>query len=217
MPKHVVLLSGGLDSAVTCALAAFRDGPAEVLALTIGYGQRHICETTYARAFADRYGIRRVQAVVDPSPWKLLPLSTGTTATDRSVYAMQTGGISDAFLPGRNVAFLATALAVAGVQGATRVWIGANKDDAAGFPDCRPPFLWAWAQMASQALDRSMRVEAPLLELSKRQVVALARAMALDVDATWSCYRPRYTLHGAEPCGRCDACRLRTEALECAE
>jgi len=213
MPKHVVLLSGGLDSTVTCALAAFRDGPAEVVALSIHYGQRHIHELTYARAFCERYGIPRVQAGVDPSPWKLLPLLTGTTA-DRPLYAMRTGGISDAFLPGRNVAFLALALTVAAIRDARAIWIGANKDDAAGFPDCRPPFLWAWQQMASAALDRTIRLETPLIDLTKRQVARLARTMALDIGATWSCYRPRFAPHGAVPCGRCDACRLRADALE---
>jgi 7-cyano-7-deazaguanine synthase len=217
MPKHVVLLSGGLDSTVVCALACFRDGPHEVVALTIGYGQHHINELHYARQFAERYGIPRFQAIVDPSPWKLLPLMTGATRTDVPLYAMKTGGVSDAFLPGRNVAFLAVALAVAGIQGATEIWIGANADDEAGFPDCRRPFFWAWQQMASHALDRSMHLHTPLLECSKRQVVALARAMAVDIDATWSCYRPQSRRGlGAVPCGRCDACRLRADALETA-
>jgi 7-cyano-7-deazaguanine synthase len=214
MPKHVVLLSGGLDSTVACALACCRDGPEAVLALAIAYGQRHINELTFARAFAARYGIAYFQAHVDPAPWKLLPLMTGTTRSDTPLYAMQTGGTSDAFLPGRNVAFLACALTVAGVQGASHVWIGANRDDAAGFADCRPPFLWAWQQMASHALDRAIRIEAPLVDRTKREIVALARAMALDVDATWSCYRPQSRLTGAVPCERCDACRLRAAALE---
>jgi len=126
---------------------------------------------------------------------------------------MQTGGISDAFLPGRNVCFLSCALAVAGVYGARSIWLGATADDAAGFPDCRPPFLHAWQQMASAALAESIHLETPLLDATKRDVVALARAMAIDIDATWSCYRPRYDVTGAAPCGRCDACRLRAEAL----
>src|SRR5262245_52359895 len=213
MPRHVVLLSGGLDSAVACALAAFRDGPADVLALGVAYGQRHINELIHARAFAAAHGVAFVLAHVDPSPWKRLPLTTGTTASNRPVYAMQTGGVSDAFLPGRNVAFLALALSVAGVQGASRIWIGANKDDAARFPDRRPPFLRPWQQMAGAALGRTIHLEAPLLNRTNREVVALARQMALDIDATWSCYRPQADPRGAVPCGCCDACRLRAEAL----
>jgi 7-cyano-7-deazaguanine synthase len=216
MPKNVVLLSGGLDSAVTLALACCRDGAHEAVAVGIAYGQAHINELAHARRIAGAAGVTYFSAVVDPSPWKLLPLVRGTTASNRDVYAMRTGGISDAFLPGRNVAFLAVALSVAAVQDARAIWIGANADDAAGFPDCRPPFLWAWQQMASHALDRPVHVEAPLLECTKRAVVALARDMAIDLSATWSCYRPRHTLTGAVPCGRCDACVLRADAEEAA-
>lgn len=213
MSRHVVLLSGGLDSAVACALAAFNAGPEHVIALTVGYGQRHINETGFARRFCERYGIRGVHAIVDPSPWKLLPLITGTTAQDRDRYAMQTGGTSDAFLPGRNVAFLAVALAVAGVQNADSIWIGANADDEAGFPDCRREFLMAWQVMASHALDRPIELRAPLIKRTKREIVQLARVMALPIEETWSCYRPVHDVRGAQPCGRCDACRLRNEAL----
>jgi len=213
MPKSVVLFSGGLDSTVALALACWRDGVDEVVAVGISYGQRHINELTHGRAIAARAGVPYVGAVVDPSPWKLLPLATGTTARDRTRYAMQTGGISDAFVPARNVCFLACALAIAGVNGARSIWIGANADDAAGFPDCRPPFLHAWQQMASAALSDSIHLETPLLGLTKREVVTLARALAIDIDATWSCYRPVYRISGTVPCGRCDACRLRADAL----
>ena len=212
MPRAVVLLSGGLDSTVALGLACWRHGSHEVVAVGIAYGQAHINEIAHARRIAAGAGVPYVLAHVDPSPWKLLPLLTGTTVTGRDVYAMQTGGVSDAFLPGRNVAFLSTALAVAAVQDADQIWIGANADDAVGFPDCRPPFLWAWQQMASQALGRSVHLEAPLLVYTKRQVVALARRMAIDLDATWSCYRPRHAVTGVEPCGRCDACVLRADA-----
>jgi len=214
MPRSVVLYSGGIDSTVALALACWRDGADQVLALGLSYGQRHINELTAARRIAAAAGVRYLGAIIDPSPWKLLPLCTGHTGSDRTRYAMQTGGISDAFLPGRNVCFLAMALAVAAVQDAERIWIGANLDDAAGFPDCRPPFLWAWQQMASHALGRPIHLEAPLLELTKRGVVELARALAIDLDATWSCYRPQYVATGVAPCGRCDACVLRAEALE---
>jgi len=212
MPKSIVLFSGGLDSTVALGLACWRDGAAEVVALGISYGQRHINELGYARRTAAAAGVAYVGAVVDPSPWKLLPLCTGNVALDRPRYAMATGGVSDAFLPGRNVAFLALALAVAGVQGADRIWMGANADDCAGFPDCRPAFFLSWQHMASQALGRPIQVETPLLRLTKREVVALARRMAIDLDATWSCYRPQATPRGARPCGRCDACRLRADA-----
>ena len=209
MPKAVVLFSGGLDSTVALSLACWRHGADQVLALGVAYGQAHINELTYAKRTAATAGVRYVGAHVDPSPWKLLPLLSGTTVTGRDVYAMKTGGISDAFLPGRNVAFLSMALAVAAVQDADQIWSGANADDAAGFPDGRPPFLWAWQQMASHALGRAIHLEAPLLDSSKREIVALARAMAIDLDATWSCYRPRQ----GKPCGTCDACVLRAEAV----
>jgi 7-cyano-7-deazaguanine synthase len=213
MPKHVVLVSGGLDSAVVLHLACWRDGPDEVIACGIAYGQRHINELSHGRELAKQLGVSYFQATVDPSPWKLMPLIRGTTQTGRTVYAMATGGVSDAFLPGRNVAFLSMALAVAGLQDATHIWMGANKDDAVGFPDCRGPFRWAWQQMASQALGRGIHLEAPLIELSKREVVGLARQLHVDIDATWSCYRPQYKVQGIVACGVCDACVLRADAL----
>jgi|SRR5262245_53319822 len=212
--RNVVLTSGGIDSTVALALACWRDGVEETMALGVAYGQRHINELSHARSLAARMGVEYVGAHVDPAPWKLLPLVTGTTASDRDVYAMRTGGVSDAFLPGRNVAFLSLALTVAMVKDARSIWIGANADDAAGFPDCRPPFLWAWQQMASHAVGRGVRIEAPLVELTKREVVALAHRMAIDLEQTWSCYRPQFTLKGAVACERCDACRLRRDALE---
>jgi|SRR5215468_2028201 len=211
--RNVVLFSGGIDSTVCLSLACWRDGADQTMALGIGYGQHHINELQHARRIATLVGCPYVQAMVDPSPWKLLPLLTGTTAQDRDHYAMRTGGISDAFLPGRNVAFLSIGLAIAGIQGATRIWIGANRDDNAGFPDCRPLFMQAWAAMASAALDRPITLEAPLLELDKRQVVQLGRAMAIDFRQTWSCYRPHTSVRGLDPCGRCDACVLRQDAL----
>jgi len=212
--RNVVLLSGGIDSTVALGLACWRDGADQTTAVGVAYGQRHIIELTCARRIAAAAGVAFFGVQLDPAPWKLLPLARGTTASDRDIYAMKSGGVSDAFLPGRNVCFLAAALAVAGINGADSIWIGANGDDAAGFPDCRPPFLLAWQDMASHALGRPVHVVAPLVELSKRDVVALARRMAIDLAATWSCYRPRTLLTGAGSCGRCDACVLRRDAIE---
>src|SRR5262245_4316160 len=212
--RNIVLASGGIDSTVALGLACWRDGADEVAAVGIAYGQRHINELTHARRIAGLAGVPYFAVQLDPAPWKLLPLAQGTTATDRDLYAMKTGGVSDAFLPGRNVCFLSAALSVAGITGADSIWIGANGDDAAGFPDCRPPFLLAWQQMPSHALGRPMHLVAPLVELSKRGVVALARRMAIDLDATWSCYRPQNAPSGVQPCGRCDACSLRRDAIE---
>jgi len=213
--RNIVLFSGGMDSTVALGLACWRDGVADTTALVLSYGQAHINELSFAREITSLWGVTSVSAIVDPSPWKLLPLCRGTTQQDRDTYAMRTGGISDAFLPGRNVAFLGVALAICGITGADTVWIGANADDATGFPDCRAPFLHAWQQMASHALARPIHLMAPFVEQSKRQIVALGHAMAIDFSRTWSCYRPhrRRDLMGVEPCGRCDACVLRNEAL----
>jgi 7-cyano-7-deazaguanine synthase len=212
MPDHVVLFSGGLDSTVTLGLACWHGGTRNVIAVGISYGQAHINELGFARRTAERADVRYFQMMVDPSPWKLLPLLTGATQLDRDVFTMRTGGVSDAFVPGRNVVFLAAALAVAGIQNARHIWIGANADDSAGFPDCRPPFFYAWQQMASHALQRTIHLQAPLLNHTKRQIVQLARDMAIDLDATWSCYRPQHARSGVIACGRCDACRLREDA-----
>jgi len=211
--KSIVLFSGGIDSTVALCLAIYRDGLENVIPVTIAYGQRHINELMFAREMAKELGLTHVTAQLDPSPWKLTPLARGTTASGRSRYAMQTGGVSDAFLPGRNVCFLSLALSFAGINGARSIWLAANQDDAAGFPDCRPPFLYAWQQAASAALGDSIHLETPLIDRTKRQVVQLAVDMAIPLDKTWSCYRPVFKVTGTSPCGRCDACIIRQDAI----
>lgn len=212
--KAVVLFSGGLDSTVVLSLACW--GYQEVHALTFYYGQRHAEELARARSIAAEAGVKHHTGMVDPSIWKLVPLcrSDGEIPEGRTVHAIRDGGVPSTFVPGRNVVFLSHALALAGVLGGADVLIGATREDQIGYPDCRWPFFGAFQEVARIAVPESrIVVRAPLVEMTKREVVALGRSMAIDFDRTWSCYRPLHQPSGSVPCGRCDACVLRQDAL----
>jgi len=224
------MLSGGLDSAVCLALACWEYAALD--AVSIYYGQRHTIELEYAEHLAQAVGARSRRVTIDPAFWKQTPLVTppgfnGTTElfggadaeqpesleTGRSVYAIRDGGIPRSVVPGRNAVFLAHAVALAQLLGGADVLFGANLDDATGFLDCRPEFIDAFDMVARVQSSGRVRVRAPLLFCSKRNIAWLAQQCALDPALTWSCYRPRTTLAGAVPCGTCDACMLRADAL----
>ena len=210
-PPAVVLLSGGLDSA-TCLAIAARDGFAPV-ALSFRYGQRHAVELTAAAALAGAAGAEHLVVDVD------LRAIGGSALTDDvavphpdGVDQVGAGGVPATYVPARNTVFLALALAVAEVRGADDLYLGVNALDYSGYPDCRPAFVAAFEALANLATARAaedghrLRVHAPLLELTKAEIVALAIELGVDVAATTSCYDP--AADGAA-CGRCDSCLLR--------
>jgi 7-cyano-7-deazaguanine synthase len=208
----IVLLSGGLDSA-TCLLLAREEG-LEVRALSFDYGQRHAIELERARAIAARYGAREHRVVrLD------FPGAGASALTDPALPVPRNdlGGnaIPVTYVPARNTLFLAHALAWAEVAGAGDIFIGANALDYSGYPDCRPEFLEAFERMANLGTKagvegRAFRIRAPLLRMTKAQIVRRAAELGLDFALTTSCYEPG---PAAEPCGECDACLLREKGF----
>lgn len=209
-PKAVVLLSGGMDSA-TCCYAAQAAGYA-IYALTVNYGQRAQRELQAAQAVAQAVGA--VQHHLYPMD---LTLWGGSALTDRSI-AVPTGGVDEmhipvTYVPARNTIFLALALSWAEVLGAEAIYIGVNDLDYSGYPDCRPEFISAFQQVIKVATKATVQgatiqIQTPLQRLSKVDIVRRAFALGVPLELTWSCYR-----EGETPCGVCDSCRLREEAM----
>lgn len=210
-PKAVVLLSGGLDSAT--ALAVAREEGFSPYALTFRYGQRHGIEIEAARRVAAKMGVaRHLVADID------LRLFGGSALTsdvpvpkDRRAGEMAQG-IPVTYVPARNIIFLSFALAWAEVLESSDIFIGVNAVDYSGYPDCRPEFLEAFEHVAHLATKAGVegrariRIHAPLLLLSKAEIIRRGLALGVDYGLTFSCYDPDPR---GRSCGRCDACRLR--------
>lgn len=211
--KAVLLLSGGLDSYTAGAIA--RAHGYDLYALTIRYGQVHAAEIDAARRVAKALGVvRHIELDVPLSKFGGSALvGEGEIPKNR---ALDGSDIPITYVPARNTVFLSLAMAWAEALGAETIVIGVNALDYSGYPDCRPQFLRAFEHLASVATKAGveghpLRILAPLLELSKAQIIR--RGLSLDVDygLTLSCYDP--TPHG-RPCGRCDSCRLRARGFE---
>lgn len=209
--KCVLLLSGGLDSTTLLALAT-REGYA-VHAMSFRYGQRHARELEAAQRVAAAYGAAaHVVADIDLRVFGGSALTADIAVPkDRDVGAMS-HGIPVTYVPARNTIFLSYALAWAEVLGARDLFIGVNALDYSGYPDCRPEYIDAYERMANLATRAGveggapLRVHAPLLRLTKREIVQLGVSLGVDYALTTSCYDP--APDGAA-CGRCDACQLR--------
>lgn len=211
----VVLLSGGLDSATVLALAT-RAGYA-VHAMTFRYGQRHGIEIARAQGLAARWGV--AQHVLVDIDLRVFGGSALTAAIDvpkdRDPGA-PAAGIPVTYVPARNTIFLSFALAWAEVLGATDILIGVNALDYSGYPDCRPAYIAAYERMANLATRAGVegtartRILAPLIALSKADIIRTGRALGVDYAATISCYDPEVD---GSPCGRCDACQLRAKGF----
>ena len=207
--RAVVLLSGGLDSA-TCLLIALQEG-FEVYALSFDYGQRHRLELDRARALARRYGAAEHRVVTLDLPGRE---ASALTDPSRPVPRNELGreAIPITYVPARNTLFLAHALAWAEPLGAAEIFVGANALDYSGYPDCRPEFLQAFERLANLATKAGVqgtvafRIRAPLLQLTKGQIVRRAKELGLDFALTSSCYDPS---PAGAPCGACDSCLLR--------
>jgi 7-cyano-7-deazaguanine synthase len=208
--RAVVLLSGGMDSA-TCLAEAVRKG--EVVALTVLYGQRHAREVRAARALARRYRVLRHEVVRLPiASLARSALTDPTVPVPRADPHRPT--IPATYVPARNTILLSLALAFAETTGADGIYLGVNAVDYSGYPDCRPEFLRAFQRLARLATrtgveeGRSIRIRAPLLRLSKADIVRRGERLGVPWALTWSCYRG-----GRRPCGRCDACALRAKGF----
>lgn len=216
MPPAVVLLSGGLDSTVTAA-QALADGY-DVHALTVQYGQRHERELTAARQVAEALGVAEHQVLeVDLAAWGGSALTDEDldVPTGRSEDEIESG-IPVTYVPARNLVFLSIATSFAETRQAEAVYIGANAVDFSGYPDCRPVFLEAFEQAANEGTKRGVEghglmIQAPLVDLSKREIVELGVKLDAPLELTWTCYQG-----GQAQCGTCDACQLRREGFEAA-
>ena len=214
--KAVLLLSGGLDSATLLAWAT-RAGYA-VHALSFRYGQRHLLEIDRARTLAAHW--KAAQHVICDFDLRQFGGSALTSDTavpkDRGEQAMATG-IPITYVPARNTIFLSFALAWAEVLGAQDVLIGVNALDYSGYPDCRPEYVAAFEAMANLATRTGvegttrLKIQAPLMRMTKREIVQLGTALGVDFALTTSCYDP--APDGAA-CGHCDACALRLRGFE---
>jgi 7-cyano-7-deazaguanine synthase len=206
----VVLLSGGLDSATTLAIAKAEGRRAH--ALSFDYGQRNAVELQAARAVADRAGVE--QHLVVPVALSSFGRSALTAAIDvpRGRSPEEIGsGTPVTYVPARNTVFLALGLAFAEVVEADDVFIGVNAIDYSGYPDCRPEYIAAFERMANLATERAvsghrLRIHAPLIGCSKAEIIRRGLELGVDYCLTRSCYDPS---PAGEACGACDACLLR--------
>ena len=211
----VVLLSGGLDSATALAVAK-RDGY-EPYALSFDYGQRHAFELEAARRVARAAGVR--QHIVVPLNLRLFGGSALTAdlpvPKDRAESEMS-HGIPVTYVPARNTIFLSIALGWAEALGASDVYLGVNALDYSGYPDCRPEYLQAFERMANLGTKAGVegtatwRIHAPLIEMTKAQIIRTGTALRVDYSLTHSCYDPDAA---GRPCGHCDSCRLRLKGF----
>jgi len=214
----VVLLSGGLDSATVLAMAK-ADGFA-CHALSFRYGQRHGVELQAARKVAEVQGVLSHRIVdVDLRAFGGSALTDDGIAVprDRDAHEMASG-IPVTYVPARNTLFLSYGLALAEVQGARDIFVGANAVDYSGYPDCRPEYLRAFEVMANlatrmgvEAADDSQRVRirAPIVSMTKADIIMTGTRLGVDYALTWSCYDPQPSKDGAYACGSCDACAIR--------
>lgn len=218
-PQAIVLVSGGLDSAV--ALAVARADGYRCVALTFDYGQRHRVELACARRVAAALGAaEHVEVAID------LRAVGGSALTDdrlsvpkhRPPEALARAGVPPTYVPARNLVFLSVAAGLAETRDAPDLFIGVNAIDYSGYPDCREPFLRAFEKAAmlgtrsGTEAGRPLRVHAPLIALTKAQIIRLGAELGVDFSLTTSCYDPG--VDGA--CGACDACTLRRRGFDAA-
>lgn len=208
MKQAIVLLSGGLDSAVTLYYA--RQKGYNCLPLFFEYGQRHARESRSAASVARSAGLRLKKLKI-ALPWK------GSSLLDRKMKLpahFADGAIPSTYVPARNIIFLSFALSYAEASGADAIFIGAHAQDYSGYPDCRPQFYRAFAQVAragtkSGVEGRGIKIVTPLLDKGKAGIIRLGVKLKVPFQLTWSCYQG-----GAHPCGECDSCRFRAKGFK---
>ncbi len=208
--KAVILLSGGLDSATILAIAG--DRGFDCCALTFRYGQRHVVEIESARRVAAAFGVIEHRIIdIDPAAF------SGSALTDRGIDVPKDSPhigsqIPVTYVPARNTIFLAYALARAEAIGAFDIFIGVNATDYSGYPDCRAEFIRSFQEMANLATAAVVEgrgrytIHAPIIDMSKAQIIQIGTALGLDYALTHSCYDPDAD---GSPCGHCDSCTLR--------
>lgn len=212
-PKAVVLLSGGLDSATTLAMA--RHQGFDCYALSVDYGQRHRTELDAAARVAQALGVREHRVV----PIGIAQFG-GSALTDPAIPVPESPsqGIPITYVPARNTLLLALALGWAEVLEARDIFIGVNALDYSGYPDCRPEFIAAFQTLADLATKAGVegqrfQIHAPLIDLTKAEIIRRGTSLGLDYGLTLSCYQAD---EQGRACSRCDSCRLRAEGFRAA-
>jgi len=211
----IILLSGGMDSATTLAIA--RHSGYRCYAMTFQYGQRHLCEINAARRVAQALAVKEHKIIS-------IDLSTfgGSALTDLTLDVpanseIAAGRIPITYVPARNTIFLSYALAWAEVLDIWDIFIGVNALDYSGYPDCRPAFIAAFETMANLATAMAVlgqgryTLQTPIIEMTKAKIIQKGVELGLDYAMTHSCYDPT---ESGKPCGRCDACRLRLKGFQ---
>ena len=210
----VALLSGGLDSVTAAAVAAGQGY--RLYALTVSYGQRHSREIDSARVLADWLGVIRHEVIELPISGLLKSTLTENESDIRVDRSAIGKGIPPTYVPARNSILLSLALAWSESLGADAIVIGANSIDYSGYPDCRPEFLEVFQDLISVATKKgveghSIRLLAPLITMSKADIVRKAVELSVPIEKTWSCYGG-----GEKPCGVCESCLLRQRGFQSA-
>ncbi len=214
MSKAVVLLSGGLDSTTTLAYALSKGY--EVIPLTIGYGQRHSRELRSARAVAEHYRLRKhVTLDLDLSFLRTSALTSWDVSVPQHASVEGIGSeIPVTYVPARNIIMLSLAASLCETEGGDSIFIGANAIDYSGYPDCRPEFFEAFQEVLRVGTKagvegRPIKIEAPILRMSKADIVKLGKKLDAPLHLTWSCY------NGSDKaCGHCDSCLLRLKGFQ---
>ena len=213
-PKAVVLVSGGLDSSTVLAIA--RDAGFAISALTFDYGQRHLVELEAAARVIAANDIRDHRCISLPPAVFAGSALTDDLAVPKAGDVADIGdGIPVTYVPARNTLFLAYAVAYAEVIGAQDIFIGVNALDYSGYPDCRPEFVAAFEAMANLATKAAvegarLRIHAPLIEMTKAEIIQRGHDLGVDYALTHSCYDP---VPSGAACGACDSCLLRANGF----
>jgi len=214
MKNAVVLLSGGMDSTVTLAYALSKGR--EVIPLSFRYGQRHSRELEAAKAVAKHYGLKNHIIIdLDLAAFHTNALTSKKVKVPKRDSAIEEReGIPVTYVPARNIIFLSIAAGLAETEDADEIFIGANSIDYSGYPDCRPEFFEAFEVALSKGTKvgvegRGIRVEHPILRMTKAEIVRLGKELDAPLHLTWSCYEG-----GEKACGRCDSCLLRLKGFQ---
>ena len=214
--KAVVLVSGGLDSATVLALIKSQEY--DIYAITFDYGQRHNYELDSSKKVCDFFKVK--QHLIFNLDLRQFGGSALTSQIDvpldRDDIQISQSGIPITYVPARNTVFMSIALAWAETLNANKIFIGVNAVDYSGYPDCRPEFLKAFGLMANLATKKgiennSFRIEAPLLKLTKKEIIEKGLSLGVDYSMTNTCYAPSKPMTA---CGRCDACKLRLKGFK---
>ena len=215
LPKAVALLSGGLDSATTLAIA--KSQGYEIYALTFRYGQRHEFEIETSRKIAKHFGVsQHVVSQIDLRSFGGSALTSDIEVPKGRSLDDMSEGIPVTYVPARNTIFLSFALAWAEVVGASDIFIGVNALDYSGYPDCRPEYIEAYQTMANLATRagvesrQRLKIHTPLIHLTKAEIIRRGLELGVDYSMTSTCYDPSST---GEACGQCDACLLRLKGF----